>query len=36
MTTHGKAIKPSKMTTLATFEATNPTEINWKSYTVKN
>ena len=35
MTTHGTAIKPSRMTTLATFQATNPREINWKSYTVK-
>ena len=35
MTTHGTAIKLSRMTTLATFQATNPREINWKSYTVK-
>ena len=35
MTTHGTAIKSSKMTPLATFEATNPTKINWKSYTAR-
>ena len=35
MTTHGTAIKSSRMTPLATFEATNTTETNWKSYTVK-
>ena len=35
MKADGTAVKPSEMAPLATFEATYPTTINWKSYTVK-
>ena len=35
MKTDGTAVKPSEMAPLATFEATYPTKINWKSYAVK-
>ena len=35
MKADGTAVKPSEMAPLATFEATYPTKINWKPYTVK-
>ena len=35
MKTDGTAVKPSELAPSATFEATYPTKINWKSYTVK-